>query len=126
MIVVVTDYMRQAVAKAFMGQGSVPVPAYVAFGTGGHAPGDVFSPIPPSPSDTALEAEVIRKPITGMTLSGLTVTVTGALDNAEANGYVITEVGVLDASGKLLGRQTFKGIGKEATVKLEEEIQFLF
>lgn len=64
--------------------------AYIGFGTGTTS----FSP-----SDTALESEVIRKARQEITESGGdTTTVSGYLSLAEANGNTIGEVGTFDLS----------------------------
>ena len=85
---------------------------YGAVGTGTTAP---------TPSDTALESEVLRKPRQQYSEPDPdTVVVSLWIASTEANGNTLSEVGFFDdaSAGTLYARQIFTGIAKDNTIEL--------
>lgn len=96
------------------------VVTYLAVGTGGHAPGDPFTPITPQMSDTALETEEFRKLISSYTFPiPTTVEFYTIINETEANGHNITEAGLFCLNNSLFARITFEVIPKTATRTIE-------
>lgn len=119
---------RLLVAQMFGGVSSGPTPTkvtHLAVGTGGTAPTD---------DDTALGAEVARKPIssvafkdvtetstTGELVKRVVVTVSAVYDFGEANGTTpLREAGVFNAAtgGVMYNRVVFDPVTKTNTFKL--------
>jgi len=108
--VLATNTYRGQVAQRFSDD-----VAEIAFGTGA---------TPPSPDDTALEVELLRKPVDGAQVAGVVVTVTGTLLGAEAGVAAITEVGVFLADGTLAGRRTMTPKQLEPESRLPVSLDF--
>jgi hypothetical protein len=89
--------------------------ATVVFGTGTRAENEV---------DTALQAQVVAKPVSLEDRSVGEVIARGRLTTADANGALLAEVGVTASSGELLARKTHLPLEKNETVEVEYEILF--
>jgi len=111
-----TDVYRAKVSAAAAAGGSLPSAAVIAFGTG---------TTPPSPEDTALDAEVYRKDLDSASAAGSVLTCIGTIDGSESTD-AITEVGVFDADGDLMGRRTFAPKTLEAESSLRFTLNFQF
>ncbi|NHM25472.1 hypothetical protein G7K71_08685 [Desulfofundulus sp. TPOSR] len=119
---VTTKQARIDMARARAGEIVLPQVTHIAFGTGGHEPGDVTKPIPPSENDTALEQEVIRVPIASRTrINETTVRYKVSLAGDQANGMPLTEAGLIDSNGRLVARKTFGAKVKEPDVSMDFE-----
>lgn len=85
----------------------------MAWGTGGHAVGDPTTPIAPSETDTALEAQVLVKNFATFDFpTSTSVRMIAFILEAEANGFTITEEGLVAADNTLVARRTFPGLPK--------------
>ena len=86
--------------------------AYIAVGTGGHVPGDVNTPVPPSLTDTHLEEETSR---VGIYLrenpTANIIRFRTTIDKDSANGD-ITEAGLFAEGGIMFARVTFSAVNK--------------
>lgn len=111
-----TDVYREKVAAAAAAGGSLPAASEIAFGTGTTSP---------SVDDTALESEVHRNSLESATADGSVLTCTGTL-TGEESGEQVTEVGIFDADGDLMGRRTFLPKQLEAESSLEFTLNFQF
>lgn len=98
----------------------------MAFGTGGHVPGDINTPVPPNFTDTALEASIIVKNVTVSFPTDNSVLFTGTLESGDANGNDITEAGLVCGNGTLFARKTFKAFHKSAGRVIEFSWQIFF
>jgi len=111
---VTTTQARIDMARARKGEIPLPKITHIAFGTGGHAPGDPYTPLSPSPDDTQLENEVLRKTVTVSLPIATTIRYTAEILSSDGiDGTIITEAGLLDENGTLVARKTFPG--KEKT-----------
>lgn len=121
-----TQLYRTKVAAAAAGQRAMPTPAYVAYGTGGWS-GSVDNPVPPGDDDVALDKEAIRKPITQHDIQrqGAVVKIVSRVSGAEMDG-IVTEAGIIDSDGDLIGRATFRGKGLEPGTTLDVELELVF
>lgn len=111
-----TDVYRSKVAAAVASGGSLPAASEIAFGTGTTGS---------SPDDTSLESEVHRNALETASASGTVLTCKGTL-TGEESGEEITEVGVFDADGDLMGRRSFKPKTLESESSLEFTLDFQF
>ncbi|WP_435924808.1 phage tail-collar fiber domain-containing protein [Paenibacillus sp. DYY-L-2] len=112
---------RKDMARARLGQIALPKITHIAFGTGGHAPGDVLTPVKPSETATALETEVARYPIASATLiNDTTVQYKVVIPKGTLNGVVLTEQALIDQNGKVVAIKTFGAKKKEP----EDEFTF--
>lgn len=92
----------------------------MAWGTGGHAVGDPTSPIAPSETDTALEAQVLIKNLATFDFpTGTSVRMIAFILESEANGFTITEEGLVSADNTLVARRTFPGLPKTSDFVFE-------
>lgn len=99
----------------------------MAWGTGGHAVGDTSTPIPPLETNTALESQVLIKNFATFDFpSQGSVRMVAFILEAEANGFVITEEGIVAADNTLLARRTFPGLPKTEDFVFEFRHQFIF
>jgi hypothetical protein len=101
----------------------------VQWGTGGHVTGDPSTPIPPTPSDLALETFVIETGILTETVGETYVQFETQMSTSQGNGNVFTEAGLVITGGSKLmfARKTFPGITKTSnrTITLRWIISFL-
>lgn len=99
----------------------------MAWGTGGHVGGDPSSSIAPLVTDTQLETSVITKPIASVEFpSPSSVMIVAFLVEAEANGYTITESGLMAGDNTLVARRTFAGLAKTNEFVFEFKHTLLF
>ena len=109
-----TNKGREKLAKAQAGDIALSAITHIAFGTGGHAPGDVIVPVAPDPAAATLENEVIRKAVESHTFTSPSIMrYSCKLLKADVNGQVITEAGLIDSQGDLIAIKTFGGKVKE-------------
>jgi hypothetical protein len=111
-----TNVYRGKVAQAAAAGGPLPAAAQIAFGTGTTLP-DV--------DDTALESEVFRNDLETASATDTVLTCGGSLSGADS-GAPITEVGIFDDDGDLMGRRTFlpKTLETESTLLFTLNFQF--
>lgn len=103
---VTVNGFRQRLAAHMAGVATLAPIAYVAFGDGGHNAD--MTPKAAGSSVTALYHEVLRKPLTSISQEDLlSVTGKGVVDSSEIVGGVISEAGLIDADGYLVGWKTF-------------------
>lgn len=85
----------------------------MVWGTGGHAVGDPSTPISPSENDTSLEAQILIKNFSTFDFPSTTsVRMIAFILESEANGFTITEEGLVCADNTLIARRTFPGLPK--------------
>lgn len=110
---------------------------YFKLGTGGHAPGDILTPVSPTINDTALEAEAFSKAIDHGNDTYLpappaetSVKFTVVVEKAEGNGtgtVAYCEAGLVCGDGTtLFARETFPAIVKNSTRRITFEWSILF
>ncbi len=120
-----TNGYRQRLAKLHYDGTALSQVAQMAFGDGGHNPDG--SPKTPNPAQTTLVREVLRKNLSAIAQEDLySVTGTGLITEAELVGIHISEAGLLDASGNLLGFRNFAPKIKEADEEYEIKIKLKF
>ncbi|MFW5988627.1 MAG: phage tail protein [Desulfosudaceae bacterium] len=112
-----TNVYREKVAAAVAVGGSLPAAEKIAWGTGESSP---------SPDDTALENEVHRQDLDSVSADDTILTCTGVLQGADSGDNQITEVGVFDAEGDLMGRRVFNPKQLESESSLEFTINFQY
>ena len=98
----------------------------MGFGTGGHAPADPDTPIPPEITDVALETQVIVKTVVAAFPSQDSVIFEATLESDEAVGSDITEAGLLCGNNTLFARKTFKAFHKSAGRTITYRWQIFF
>lgn len=92
----------------------------MVFGTGGHIAGDSSTPISPDVSDSGLEAQVLSKTFTTYEFpSQYSVRIIAFIVETEANGFTISESGLLAADNSLIARRTFPGLPKTSDFVFE-------
>jgi phage-related tail fiber protein len=111
-----TNVYRAKVAAAAAAGSALPAATEIAFGTGTSGS---------DPEDTGLEAEVFRKGLDSVSAADQILTCTGELSGSES-GQQITEVGIFDADGDLMGRRSFLPKQLEAESSLEFTLNFQF
>lgn len=120
-----TNSYRQRLARHHYDGTVLPQVAAMAFGDGGHNQNG--TPKNPDPAQTALVHEVLRKNLSALTQEDLySVTGTGAVAESEVVGAHISEAGLLDAAGNLLGFRNFAPKIKEADETYEIKIKLKF
>lgn len=122
---VVVNTYRQRIAARMAGGAQLAPVAYMAFGDGGHNAD--LTPKAPSASATALNHEILRKPLAAITQEDLySVTGKGAVEANEVVGAGISEAALIDANGKLVGLKTFAPKFKENDERYEISIKLRF
>jgi len=120
-----TDSFRQRLARHHYDGTTLPQVAQMAFGDGGHNPDG--TPKNPSSAQTALVHEVLRKTLSSIVQEdAYSVTGMGLVAEAELVGTHISEAGLLDASGNLLGFRNFAAKIKEGDEAYEIKIKLKF
>lgn len=109
---------------------------YFKLGTGGHAPGDILTPVSPTITDTALEELAFSKIIDHNDDTYLptppdetSVKFTVVVEKAEGNGsgtVAYTEAGLFCNNGTMFARETFPAIVKNSTRRITFEWSILF
>ena len=125
---IVTNRIKTQLAHLLVGHETTTRYANkMVWGTGGHAVGDPTTPISPSETDTALEAQVLIKNFqTSEFPTATSVRVTAFILEAEANGFTITEEGLVAADNTLVARRTFPGLPKTADFVFEFRHTIIF
>lgn len=107
--------------------------ATMHWGIGGHASGDILTPIPPTVADTALEIDMFTKAVNGYSFypegEETTVMFTTVLEKTQGNGDGVvpyTEAGMFTAAGEMFARETFPAIVKTPKFRIIFEWTFLF
>jgi hypothetical protein len=102
-------------------------------GTGGHAPGDILTPVSPTITDTALEIPAFTKAITVFeylpALAETSVKFTVIVDKPEGNGSGVVaycEAGLFCDNGTMFARETFPAVVKNANRRVTWEWSILF
>jgi len=120
-----TNGFRQRLAKFHYDGTALSQIHAMAFGDGGHNPDG--TPKTPNSAQTALVHEVLRKDLSVIVQEDTySVTGTGIVAEAELVGTHISEAGLLDASGNLLGFRNFAPKIKEADEEYEIKIKLKF
>lgn len=122
---IITVTARQEMARARAGLGSLPTIVGMAFGDGGvDGQGD---PIAPAANATALNNELLRKPLTAVTpLSATTIQYACRLGTSELAGTDISEIALYDSNGDLACIKTFPVKRKDSTEALTFTIDDIF
>ena len=122
---IVVNAYRQRIAARMAGGAQLAPIAYMAFGDGGHNAD--LTPRPPSSSATALNHEILRKPLAAITQEDLySVTGKGAVEANEVVGAGISEAALIDSNGQIVGLKTFAPKFKENDERYEISIKLRF
>lgn len=123
--VTLTSY-RKRLAKQASGGPAAPAIAFMAFGDGGHDPVTLRA-IQPSDTQTALNNEVLRKPLGAISQEDpLSVTGRGMIEAAEMIGVRISEAALIDSAGNLVGIKNFAPKIKESDERYEISIKLRY
>lgn len=123
---ITTLNFRARLARYFAtGNNTPPKVVYMDFGDGGHnANGSVKTA---DSSQTALSRRRIRKTLTSVVQEDdYSLTCTGKIAPGECVGYSISEAGLVDADGNLLGFRNFAPKVKEDDEEFEVKIRLRF
>lgn len=122
---VVTKAGRQKMLKARAGDIVLPKIVGMAFGSGGvSSDGSI---IEPSPEQTALGQELMRKEVDGHAyLNDTTCRYTCTLEPAELAGENISELGLYDAEGDLVAVKNFLPKGKDPDIEMTFNVDDTF
>lgn len=116
---------RQRVAAAMAGGAPLSPVAYMAFGNGGHNANN--EAIAPNVDATALNNEVLRKPLASISQSDVFSTLgKGVVDVSELNDIAISEAALIDGSGQLIAIKTFAPKYKEPDERYEVSIKIRY
>ncbi|WP_051321677.1 hypothetical protein [Chrysiogenes arsenatis] len=115
---------RSRLAACVAGGPALPPVAFMAFGDGGHNAD--LTPKAPSAAATALNHEVLRKPLALISLNGYEVEGKGVVEKAELIGVRISEAALLDAQGNVVGLKFFAPKVKEGDERYEISIVVRF
>ena len=109
---------------------------YFKLGTGGHAPGDILTPVSPTITDSNLEELAFTKAIDHLNDIYLptppaetSVKFTVVVEKAEGNGtgtVAYTEAGLFCSDSTMFARETFPAIVKNSTRRVTFEWSILF
>lgn len=117
---------RKRLAKQMAGGPPVPKVAYMSFGDGGHDP-STLKAVQPSENQTALNHEVLRKPLMSIAQEDdLSVTGGGMLERDELIGVHISESALVDEAGNLIGIKNFSPKVKESDERYEISIKLRY
>lgn len=120
---IVTNQARIDLAKARNDEITIPQITHISLGTGGM---DGGSPRTASPSETALQNEVIKKTAVVVGRDGSKVTYRIVLSAGEANGNAISELGLWSSEIILVGIETFTPKNKDANTILTFSVDEVF
>lgn len=122
--VTLTAYRRR-LATAMAGGAPISPLAFMAFGDAGHDAS--LQPLPVSDEATALNHEILRKPLTSLIQEDdLSVTGTCSIEANEALGIGVSEAAIVGADGLLVGIQTFMPKYKDTDERYEISIQLRY
>jgi len=97
----------------------------MAFGDGGHNAD--MTPKAPSVLATGLAHEILRRPLALITQEDLfSVTGKGTVESTDLIGSSISEAGLFDSAGQLVGIKTFAPKHKESDERYEISIKLRF
>lgn len=103
---VVLTKFRQKIAAFMAGTGTLAPAKYIVFGDGGHNSDGTVKPV--SEVQDGLRHEILRKEMTSAYQDDLlSFTVKGDIDKNELVGSVISEVGIADAEGDIIGVKNY-------------------
>lgn len=123
---VLLDSFRARLAAYMAGKGQLKPLAAMAFGDGGHNRDDLTA-IQPSESQTALNHEVMRKPLASITNeTEFSVTGRGTIESNELQGVQLSEAALLDTDGNLIAIKNFAPKVKELDERYQIEIEARF
>lgn len=121
---ITTNGHRKRLAAFFKNGSGLSVASKMAFGDGGYA-GDAV--VAPDPDQTGLNSELLRKDLALVLQDDdYSVTGTGVILKAELNGQSISEAGLIDADGHLMGLKNFAPKIKESDEEYEIKIKLKF
>lgn len=109
-----------------MATGAAILPVHsMAFGTGGH---DIDEEaLPPDVTATGLNNQVLIKALNSITqVDEFSVTAKGSIEADEANGFAISEAGLFDIEGNLIGIKNFSPKHKDSGERYEISIKLRF
>lgn len=110
--VVITKKARKKMLKARAGDLTLPTIVGMAFGSGGCD--DAGNPVAPTEDQETLKKEILRKPVSGHSyLSDTECRYTCTLTEEEAAGQFISEIGLYDSDGDIVGIKTLMKKGKD-------------
>lgn len=119
------DFRKRLAAYFATGSATPPKVMYMDFGDGGHnADGSVKTA---NASQTALSRKRLRKMLASIVQEdAYSLTCTGIIAASECVGYSISEAGIVDAGGNLLGFRNFAPKVKEDDEEFEVKIRLRF
>jgi len=122
---VIVNQFRERLAKHMFDGTALPKVKYMAFGDGGHKAD--LTPKAMDPARTSLYNERLRKQLSNVLQEdAMSVTGVGRIESNELVGVKISEVGLLDESGYLIGYRCFSPKIKDADETYEVEIKIRF
>lgn len=122
---VIVNQFRERLAKHMFDGSALPKVKYMAFGDGGHEAD--LTPKAMDPARTSLYNERLRKQLSNVLQEdAMSVTGVGRIESNELVGVKISEVGLLDESGYLIGYRCFSPKIKDADETYEVEIKIRF
>lgn len=123
---IVTNLAKAKMVKARAGLISVlPKIVGVAFGDGAASGSALRTPLA---TDTALQNELLRQKVDGVTLQedGISVLYTCTLANDTLSGNNINEIGLYDEDGDLVAIKSFSNKGKDSDMEMVFQIKDTF
>jgi hypothetical protein len=117
---------RQRLAGHFYNNAALPLITHIAFGSGGHNP-ENGAPLAEDPAAAALANEMLRKPLNNKYQEdAYSVTAVGRVEKNELTGVTISEVGLLDAEGNLVGFKNMaaKILGDDEYFEVKIKLKF--
>lgn len=124
---ITTKRAREDICRARMGEIALPRVTHIVFGTGGHAPGDIKTPLPIDPDATGLEKPILTKPILSATkINSTTIEYLARLGAGEADGEAITEAALQDENGNIVAIKRFGAKTKDPDTEYDFKWQEYF
>jgi phage-related tail fiber protein len=120
---ITTNLLRTSLAGFFRTGSGLAKITKIAFGDGGFADGKVVAG---DAAQTSLNNELLRKTITAVNEDDYSVTGIGILQKSELVGVAISEAGLFDDAGNLLGLKTFSPKIKDDDETYEVRIKLKF
>lgn len=122
---ITVDAYRKRLAKHMADESALPKIAFMAFGDGGH--NTDMSAKAPNSTATGLNHEVLRKPLALIVQEDLfSVTGKGSVEASELVGVSVSEAGLFDSAGQLVGLKMFAPKHKESDERYEISIKLRF